>query len=228
MKRIVVLCCTSLSLLIQAQTIQVHIAGNDYLAGFVDTSLSTTNKQRIASDLTVAFSLTSLSEDLKSILPSDDHDGVIINDQGNPKSMQITKDLSDKYLKAFTWIDANTNIVQKAHAFVATLNRPDLLSLPLPVLLGLGHTAPFSLVEENNPPSDTEARAFFAKHIFPYKYSGISALSFYFKPVPEIDDKEIPLIYLFGVDKTDSTGIDAIPIGFYKGKWGFGNFPTPD
>ena len=58
MKRIVVLCCTSLSFLGQAQTATlVHIAGNEYPAMFADTNLSAIAKQRITVDLTTIFSL---------------------------------------------------------------------------------------------------------------------------------------------------------------------------
>ena len=211
-----------------AQTAQVHIAGSKYLAVFADTSLSVTNQQRIAADLTTAFSLTTSSDKLESMLLLDELESIVVSNKNNHKIMQVAKPLSDKYLKAFAWMDANTNAVQKAHEFVALMNSPDLMSKPAQVLLNLGHFEPLSLIQENNPPSDTEIRAMIAKDFFPYKYFGISALTFYFKPISAIDDEEIPLIWLFVANNTDPTKIDAVPIGFYKGKWGFGGFPLPD
>jgi hypothetical protein len=207
-----------------AQSVQVRIAGSDYVVSFADTGLSVTNQQRIAADLTTAFSLTISSGKIKSMLFTDESESVVIVDENNQKSMQIAKPLSDKYLKAFAWMDANTNAVQKAYKFVALLNSPDLLSKPAQMLLNLGHFDPLSGIKENDPPSDTEIRAVIAQDVFPYKYPGICALRFYFAPIPGNDDAGIPMIFLFVVDKTDPTKIDAVPIGFYKGKWGFGNF----
>ena len=211
----------------QAQIAQVRIAGNDYAVAFADTSLSVTNQQRIAADLTTAFSLATSSGKMRSMLFTDERESVVIADENNQKSMQVAKPLSDKYLKAFAWMDANTNAVQKAHEFVALLNSPDLLSKPAKVLLNMEHFYPLSGIKENDLPDEAEIRAVIAQDIFPYNYPGICSLRFYFKPIPENDDVEIPLIFLFAVDKTDPSKIDAVPIGFYKGKWGFGDFAYP-
>ena len=62
---IALLCCISLPLLAQAQTSQVHIAGSNYFIEFKDAMLSATNRQRIASDLTIVFSLSASFEELK-------------------------------------------------------------------------------------------------------------------------------------------------------------------
>ena len=157
----------------------------------------------------------------------DEEEGVVIVDKSNQKSIKIAKPLSDKYLRAFAWMDANSNTVQKAYEFVTLLNSPDLLSKPAQVLLNLEHFAPLSGITEDAPPSEAELRANCAEHIFPYKHLGISALRFYFRPIPEHDDVVIPQVILFVVDKTDPTEIGGVPIGFYKGKWGFGNFSEP-
>lgn len=55
--RIALLSCASLPFFGQAQTAQVHIAGSDCPLVFADTNLSADVKQRVASDLTVAFSI---------------------------------------------------------------------------------------------------------------------------------------------------------------------------
>ena len=222
------LCVIGMSGIGYAQTAQVQIAGSSYLAVFADTSLSVTNQQRIAAELTTAFSLTTSPDKLRSMLYGDERDDVVVTNENEQKRMQVAKPLSDKYLKAFGWMDANTNAVQKAHEFVALMNSPDLLSKPAKVLINLGHFEPFSLIEENNPPSDDEIRAEIAKDFFPYKYFGICALRFYFKKMPENDDVKIPVVFLFAADKKDPTQIDGVPIGFYKEKWGFGDFPMPD
>ena len=211
-----------------AQTAQVYIAGSSYLAVFADASLSVTNQQRIAAELTTAFSLTTSPDKLRSMLYGDERDDVVVTNENEQKRMQVAKPLSDKYLKAFTWMDANSNVVQKAHEFVVLLNSPDLLSKPAKVLINLGHFEPLTLVQEDNPPSDAETRAMIEKDIFPYKYFGICALRFYFKPIPENDNMDIPLVFLFGADKKDLTRIDGVQIGFFEGKWGFGDFPMPD
>ncbi|MCL1919601.1 MAG: hypothetical protein FWG50_00760 [Kiritimatiellaeota bacterium] len=54
--RIVLLSCAALPFLGQAQTAQVHIAGSAYPVLFADTNLTSKVKQRIADDLTIAFS----------------------------------------------------------------------------------------------------------------------------------------------------------------------------
>jgi len=238
---ITLLCCIGMSSIGQAQTAQVHIAGNNYPVAFGDTNLSMKVRQRIASDLTTALSHVSSFEETKGgevedgifcinrifIFTLSESEDVLVVDQNNKKSMRVSKVLSDKYLKAFTWVDANSNTVQKAHEFVAMLNSPDLLSKPTQVLLNMGHFEPLSLIQENTPPSDAEIRAMFAKDFYPYKYPKISVLNFYFKEVSEINNAVLPLLFLFAVDKTDPSETGAVPIGFYKGKWGFGSFPTP-
>ena len=241
MKRIIALCCTSLSLLGQAQTAQVHIAGSDYPTEFADAKLSLTNQQRVASDLTVALSHISSFEVTKGrevesgvfrlkralIFTMSESEDVLVIDQNNQKSIRISKTLSDKYLQAFAWMDTHTNAVQKAHAFVTMLNSTNLLVQPVQVLRNLGHAKPLSDIDENNPP-DGEVLEFFRDDIQPNKFPGFSALNFYFKPIPEIDNMEIPLLLLFRFNKSTPSDIFAYPIGFYKGKWGFGNFPDPD
>ena len=238
MQYVVMLC---LPFLAQAQTAQVHIAGSDYPVKFTDTNLVATVKQRIATDLTIIFSLSPPFEELKAKETDqgifrladetqffwDESEHIFLVDKDNKKSIRVDKPLSDKYLKAFTWIDANSNTVKKAHEFVAILNSPDLLSKPPQVLLGLCHVEPLSDIEKNNPPSDTEIQAIFAKDFFPLTYLTISAQNFYFKEIPEIGGKEIPLLLIFAVGKSDPMKNSIHFAGFYKGKWGFGRFPAP-
>ena len=240
MSHIVLLCCAYFPFSGQAQT--MHIAGSVYPVEFVDVTLSVTNQQRIAADLTIVFSFAPPFEGLKgketetgvfqlkdeTMLSLKDCESISVADQNNQKSIRVGKPLSDKYLQAFTWMDANSNTVQKAHEFVVSLNNPDLLTQPLQALLDMCHTEPLSLIEEDNPPEDADIRATFAKDFFPYKYPGISALNFYRKEVSGLDGGEIPLVFLFVIDKTDSSIITAFPVGFHKGKWGFGSFPTPN
>jgi len=240
--RVALLCCAGISCFGQAQTSQVHIAGNNYPVQFEDTTLSVTNRQRIASDLTTVFSLATSFDELKGeeiktdIFPlgrdlmfmSREGDNIFIVATNSTTSVKVNKVVSDKYLKAFTWMDANTNIVQKAHEFVTLLNNPDLLLKPSQVLIDLGHTMPLSLIVENDPANETKMRNYLTENVCPYKYPGVSALNFYRKPVSVLDFAEIPLLFLWVIDKSDPTEVTAFPIGFYKGKWGFGNFPDPD
>ncbi|MCL1919599.1 MAG: hypothetical protein FWG50_00750 [Kiritimatiellaeota bacterium] len=244
MKRLISVCCVSLPLLGLAQTAQVHIAGSDYPVVFADMNLTGNVKQRIVAEMTTAFSLGYPFDDLKgqeietgvfqlnedTAIFWEEQKAVSLADKGNGKSIQVGKALSDKYLQAFAWMDTHSNTVQKAQAFVATLNSPDLLSKPFPVLLGMLHFDPLSDMEENDPPSDFKIRGMFQKDFHPYKYLGVTVSSFYFKPVPELGGKEIPLLLLFAVDKSGPVPpatVCPLPIGFYKGKWGFGNFPAP-
>ena len=237
---IALLCCASLSFFAQAQTSQVHIAGNDYPVTFTDTNLSAAVQQRMAADLTFVFTFASSFEELKgseietgvfrtrNTLPlfmGEDEHIFIIATNANP-SVRIDKFLSDKYLTTFAWMDTNSNTVQKAMGFIAILNSPDLPSKPAQVLLNLNHVAPVSNMDENHPPSDAEYRTMITNHFFPFRYPGFSALHFYFRRVSGADI-EIPLLFLVAVDKSDPSEMDALPIGFYKGKWGFGNFPNP-
>ena len=223
----------------QAQTAQVQIAGTNYPVTFADTNLSSVVRQRIASDLTVVASFGSFLDVLKEgdtegyqlsdriILFWDKRESVSFVDQNNQKCIQIEKPLSDKYLKIFNWMDTHTNAVQKAHEFVALLNSPDLSSKPMPILLSLMHFDPLSDLKENNPPSDTELRAYFETGFFPCKFLALSAQNFYFKEIEELDDTRIPLLLLFAIHKSDPLKNNLQAIGFYQGKWGFGHFPFP-
>ena len=237
---IVLFCCISLPFLAQAQTAQVHIAGSDYPVVFTDTNLSAQIQQRMATDLTFVFTFASSFEELKdsevetgvfeigNTLPLFlwENKHIFIVATNNTPSVRIDNFVSDKYLKAFAWMDANSNTVQKAREFVATLNSPDLLSKPTQELLSLRHFMPLSSIYENNPPSDAELRAYMADGPALFTYPGFSALCFYFQEIVEVE-AEIPLLLLPMVSKTDPSDWTAFPIGFYKGKWGFGNFPNP-
>ena len=237
---IALLCYISLPFLAQSQTSQVHIAGSDFPVTFADTNLSAVTQQRMSIDLTFLFMFASSLEDLKGseyetgvfqirnslpLFVGEDEHIFIVATNANP-SIRIDKFLSDKYLKIFTWMDANSNTVQKARDFVTTLNSPDLLSKTTQELLNLHHFMPLTGIYENNPLSDTKIRAKIAEGPFLFNYPGFSALSFYFQEIVEVEAK-IPLIFLPMVDKLDSSNWIAFPIGFYKGKWGFGNFPEP-
>ena len=240
MKRIALLCCISLPFLAQAQTSQVYIAGSNYPVTFADTNLSAQVQQRMAVDLTFIFSFASSCEELKdnqiepdvfqtsNTLPlfSWEHNHMFIVATNNITSIRIGKVVSDKYLKTFTWMDANSNTVQKAREFIATLNSPDLLSKPTQTLLNLYHFEPLSGLEENNPPSGAETRENLTAVFFPFNYPGFSALHFYFKEVPEVN-MELPLLFLPMVSKSNPSEWIAFPVGFYKGKWGIGGFPNP-
>ena len=237
---IITLCCLYLPFLAQAQTSQVHIAGNNYPVLFTDTNLSVQAQQRMATDLTFLFSFSpSLEElknkeietgvfDIRNTLPlfSWEQNHIFIVATNSTPSVRIGKFVSDKYLKAFAWMDANSNTVQKAREFIATLNSPDLLSKSTQELLNLYHFMPLTGIYENNPPSDTKIRAKIAEGPFLFNYPGFSALNFYFAKVVE-GEAELPLLFLPMVDKTDPLNWIAFPIGFYKEKWGIGNFPDP-
>jgi len=224
-----------------AQTAQVQIAGSSFPVKFNDTNLSIKAQQRIASDLTTLFLRSSSFDDLKdkevetgvfqltekTMFLWKERESVFLVDQNNQKSIRVDKPLSVKYLKTFKWMDANTNTVQKAHEFVAMLNSPDLPSKPAHMLLNLVHFEPLSDIEENNPPSDIEIQTKFTEDYFPLQHLPVSAQSFYFEKIPELDDVEIPLFLLFSVDKLDPLKTSIRSIGFYKGKWGFGRFPFP-
>ena len=239
MKHIALLCCISLPFLAQAQTSQVHIAGSDYPVVFTDTNLSAQIQQRMAADLTFVFAVAPSLEYLKgtevetgvfqtrNILPvlagEDDH--IFIVATNNTPSVRIDTFVSDRYLKAFAWTDANSNTVQKARAFVATLNSPDLLSKPTQELLNLYHFAPLTEVYENNPPDAIEIRAYLTT-VQAFNYPGFSVLNFYFEEVAAVGTK-LPLLFLPMISKADPSKWMALSFGFYKGKWGFGNFPNP-
>ena len=239
--RTALFCCIGMSCLGQAPTAQVQIKGTNYPAVFTGMSLSFTNRQRIASELTAVFSTDHSFDELKgketeagvfhlndrTMFFWDERENVFLVDKNNKKSIRVDKPLAVKYLEIFKWMDANSNTVRKAHEFVETLNSPDLLSKPPQELLSLIHFDPLSGIEENDPPDNAEIQGKFATDYFQLTYFAIRAQNFYFAPVSALDDIEIPLFLLFAVGKSDPLQNSVRSVGFYKGKWGFGNFPFP-
>ena len=227
------LCVASLSLLGQAQTTQIHIAGNKYPVEFGDSTLSITNRQCIASDLATIFSFASSFKDLedreeviKDFLfgdSSDEVNNIFVTGPNDNKLVRVDKVLSDKYLPAFALMKANSNAVQKAYEFVALLNNPNLPSQPIQALRDLYHVAP--LAENAHHPSDTALQNFVTE-LQQYKMPGFSALRFSVQRLPEFGDADIPVIEcLFMFHKSNTGKTLTLPIDFYNGQWGFGRSP---
>lgn len=233
---VVILCLTGFSLLGQAQTVQVQIAGNNYPVAFADAGLSATNQQRIASDLTIVFSFTLSLEELKGLeietgvfqadnstmLSTEESESVFIIDRNNEQNIRVDKALSDKYQQAFTVMDAHSNAVQKANAFVAFLNSTNLLSRPANEIVSKVRHVP---LEDADALSDNAIREFFDEPQ-QVKFPGFSALHFSIQQLPQFNGAEVPVIYpFFVIHKSDPSKNIAAPIDFYKGKWGFGRSP---
>jgi len=215
----------------QTQAVQVHISGSDYPVEFADTSISFTNQQRIASDMTTVFSLVTSFDNSKgdeidtgvfqlmpsasALLLAEEGDNLVIIDNNNMKGIRINKILSDKYLHAFTLLDTNTNAVQKAYEFVALMNSTNLVSQPIQVLRNLSHIVPIE------PLSDDEVRVGVAG-MQTYKYPGISVLNFSLQPRIEADGVEVPVVDLFAARKSDVLKNIAFPILYHDRRWGFG------
>ena len=276
MKRIITFCCICLSLLSQAQTAQVHIAGNNYPVEFEDTALSSADRQRIASDLAVPFSFVLSFEELKgwkieakvplpnggtsvtsidgrdywagvyqpsvfspaepchtiilgfrrhpcrTVFSQPELDGCFILDYNGKKSVLINKAFSDMHLSALGQMDAHLETVQKAKAFVALLNSPDLLSQPIHVLRDL-YCFICNNVETDNPLSDNALREVFVKMGKGYQYLGITALSF-FPEAPEELGGEGPVSLMFvssmvAMDTGDRQHLLGYLIEFRHGRW---------
>ena len=238
---IALLCCISLPFLAQAQTSKVHIAGSDYPAQFGDVELSFTNQQRIASDLTLIFSLAPSFEELKStaaenggVSPkngiamfglSEASEGIFLVDQDNRKSIRVDKVASDRYLKAFTLMNAHSNAVQKSREFVALMNSPDLLSQPIQTLRNLFHIQPLSDIAEEEFTDDWVRE--FVTEMHNYRYPEIPALNFFLQRLPQVNNAEVLVTGVYMVEKTNPPPerVYGRPIDFYHGRWGFGRTP---
>ncbi|MCL1919600.1 MAG: hypothetical protein FWG50_00755 [Kiritimatiellaeota bacterium] len=226
----------------QAQTVQVRIAETNYPAIFTDASLSVTNQQRIAADLTLVFSLASSFDRLKGRLGGEEgvfepnidvsmfclsewNDGILLIDQGNQKSVRVQKTASDLYLRSFALIEAHSNAVRAAHEFVTMLNHTNLLAQSIQVLRNLYHVAPLSDIEEEDFTDDEVLRRVAERQN--YKYPEISVRNFFLQRIPELDDAEVLVTCLYMIEKADPSleKIYGIPIDFYKGRWGLGRSP---
>ena len=106
----------------------------------------------------------------------EDRENVFVVEHDNQNNIRIEKTLSDKFQQAFVWMDAHTNIVKQAHAFVTMLNSTNLLTQPVQVLRELGHFKPLSNLDVNIPP-DNEVLSFFTNDIHPNNFLGIRACS---------------------------------------------------
>lgn len=253
---ITILCLVGLSTLGQAQTPQVHIAGHDYPVVFEDATLSVTNRQRIASDLTLVFfpapsfekamggggdeveaatplpgGNTAIANEngvdywegafkpgRSSMLRGENREGIFLVDYGGQKSVRVTAVVSSNYVNSFVLMETHSNAVQKAHEFIALLNRPDLLAQPLQVLKGLHHLLP----KEEGVGDDIYLG--FATDLQNNNVLAFSALNFVVRQVSQLDNAELPIIGLFTVDKSDPSFIVSIPIIFHNGRWGFGKY----
>jgi len=233
---IVLFCVLSLPFLGQAQTAQVHIAGNTYPVGFGDTSLSATNRQRIASDLSVVFSLASSFEELKGneattgvfhlgdtlMFMSGEDAEIFVIEQNKQKGIRVNKALSDKYLQAFAIQEVNSNAVQKAHEFVALINSTNLLSQSsVKIMQQIGHISPQAM--EDPSADDIVQINKYVAEFKQWKYLEFSVLNFVVRQVSDLGEMGAkPVIMLFMINKSDPSEKFAIPFVFHNGKWGLG------
>ena len=239
--RIALLCCASLPFLAQAQTAQIHIAGNAYPIEFADTTLSATNKYRIASDLTLIFSLASSFEEARGGGGHEIEEGVfepntdvamfcfsewgedfLLVDQNNQRSIRVKKTGSDRYLRSFALMKTHSNAVHKAREFVTMLNTTDLSTQPIQEVRGLIHAKLWS--EENI--SDNSLREGIAE-LQKFKCIEISALNLFLQRVSKADNAEVLVLGLYMADKTNPSPENrrAWTFDFYNGKWGLGRTP---
>lgn len=242
MKHVCILVLLAASCLGQMPEVSVDFAHTNYPVIFADSSLSVTNRQRIASDLAKALSLAGSLDDLKggslgggrfsladrTMLFWKERRGVALLNQNSGWSFELSKTVSDRYQTAFLWEDAHTNAMQKLTVFISTINSSNLLELGEAALKGLCHANPLSAIGGDDPPTSTEIQEVFETQIAPYHCPGASILNLYIREVPQVGDVEIPIITLFMVNRQHPQEIYALPIGFYEGKWGLGNFPDPD
>ena len=235
---IALLCCIGFPFFGQAQTAQVCIAKTNYPAEFLDANLSVTNRQRIASDLSLVFSLAPSFEELRrggeiedgAFKPNDDvamfsfsewSKDFLLVDKNNTKNIRITKAGSDRYLRSFALIETHSNAVQKAHAFVTMLNHTNLLTWTIQDLRGLFHA---NLVSEDL--SDDDIREIITE-MQKYNFFDISALNFFLQRVSQIDNAEVLVMGLYMKDKINPSQekYRGWSFDFYEGKWGFGRTP---
>ena len=204
---------------------------------FEDIALSGTDRQRIVSDFEMFFSCASSFEKLKgreiqagvfcpSILPLEDHDGILILDDRGKKSVQINKVFSDKYLQAIALMDAHSEAIQQVKEFVTLMNSPDLLSQPIQVLQDLCRFEHPPDVNEDYSPSDKEIRATIAE-MQKRKYIGVSALYFDVGTSTRFRNVKVPQIMVFRGDKNQADPLDfgGYLLEFYNGKWRQGWLP---
>jgi len=234
-------CCLCLPFFGQAQTVQVCIAKTNYPVEFLDANLSMTNQQRIASDLTLVFSLATSFEEARGnrvaegvFRPDIDEtmfcfsrwgEDFLLVDQNNQRSIRVKKAGSDRYLKSFALIKTHSNAVHKAKEFVTMLNATDLSALSVQELRGLIHAELWPEGEDNN--SDEGIQKFF-EIVQKYRCLDICALNFFWQKMPEDENAKVLVAGLYMVDKANPPveNPTAWPIEFYKGKWGFGRMPT--
>ena len=231
-----------MSCLGQGPAAGVRILENDYPMGFEDASLSATNKQRIASDLTTVFSLAVSFDKLKGeeaesgvfrlgdslMFLSGEETNILIDERDSPKSIRMGKALSDKYLQAFALADTHSNAVRKAHEFVALLNSTNLFAQPpAQVIRQICHITPQAQALLENLPNDQQEFAKAQELIADFgqwEYAGFTVLNFSLRQVISLGDTDEtrPVIFLFTIQKANPSNVFGFPMTFYEGKWGFG------
>ena len=243
----ITLCCIGMSCFGQTQTAQVQIAGTNYPVTFADTNLSSVVRQRIASDLTIVFSLAPSFERLGkgkggavtaedvalgmagfltpassiSMFPTDEKkEGIFIVEQNNARSVHINQVASSNYLHTFALMKAHSNAVQKAHEFVALVSNPNLLEQPAQVLKKMYHTPP--LGPDEDPLSDEDFRGFL-ETLQQGEILKLSAINFSLQKRPEANNTKVLVTMLYTFHKPDM--LVGFPILFHDGRWGFGKLP---
>ena len=215
------------------------VGTNSVPVEFEDTTLSLTNRQTIASDLSIIFSYATSFDALKGEgvsgssetfflntptpprLPFEGRPDIQIFHDANSQHISVGKAVSDAYLEAIALHDNHVDEFQKANAFLALLNNPQLLTQPVSILRGLHHVAP--LTPTVDPPD--AAIIAFATETQVFSYPGISLLDFSYIDIPQVSETPLLSFNLLFVQKTDSSTCMRFPVIYFAEKWGLGWTP---
>jgi len=158
-------------------------------------------------------------------------EGILIIDKGNDKRIQIDKVASDKYQRAFAWIESHPKAMQAIDRFITQLNSTNLLAEPIYVLREVCYNIIGDYIDINYPPSDDDVRAFFTGYPSVsdddadeerepfigyrpnrYKCVGTTALSFAPDPSSHFGEECLYGIILSIVDKEDPSKIEGVSV----------------
>ena len=209
---------------------QVIVGTNSFDVVFEETNLTTVAQSRIIDDINLCRQLWANSE---VYIYDDEEDGELFigdgyvigkpyfNDMRVPRglvtnsagalSLLVSKPVSDAYLKAFEFADANSNLISAANAFV------DALSNSNTICNTISELREYILFPENIAVDPQEQIEGFKS----YKYSKPSVMAFgYFNQGPEPSIGVSSNLFMklqYSLDKTIS--IYQLPCIWHGGKW---------
>ena len=230
MKKTIIMLTIMLTTLLRAQT-SFTVGTNSVPVIFEDAQLSQTNRVLICNDLNRVFAFATNFTNLIVYLgtPIGDDIGYLkdiavniypfkavpgIGKINNKYALLMQKEISERYLKCFTDMETQTNLLQQADAFVAMLNAGGAVNL------AAEQKAKLCWVPEGYDQGTPEQHSVFAGYLSDYVFSPPSILSAEWLEVDLYPGKHLSM-GVIAAPKNDLSKVFDMPIVYDGTQWRF-------